>query len=104
MGVWEGSDWDNIETIQEKDGVYVYKFIKNGKPIWVVWNDNDGEKQVTISGVNSQSVKITEAVPNYDSGKDVKDYTTAFKTENKQIINNKLTIILNETPVFAEGN
>lgn len=24
--VLEGSDWDNIETIQEKDGVYIYKF------------------------------------------------------------------------------
>jgi len=102
--VLEGSDWDNIETIQEKDGVYVYKFVKNGQPIWVAWNDNTGEKQVTISGVSSSSVKITEAVPNYDSGKEVKDYAAAFKTETKQIINNKLTFTLGETPVFAEGN
>ena len=102
--VLEGSDWNNIETIQETGGVYVYKFTKNGKPIWVAWNDNAGEKQITISGVNSSSVKITESVPNYSSGKEVKDYATAFKTEIKQIINNKLTIILSETPVFEEGD
>ena len=101
--VLEGSDWNNIQTIQEQSGVYVYKFIKNGKPIWVAWNDNSAEKQVTISGVNSSSVKITEAVPNYETGKEVKNYDTAFKTETKNIINNKLTIILGETPVFAEG-
>ncbi|MBM2817769.1 MAG: hypothetical protein HW401_359 [Parcubacteria group bacterium] len=102
--VLEGSDWDNIETIQETGGMYVYKFIKNSQPVWVAWNDNAGEKQITISGINSSSVKITEAVPNYESGKEVKDYATAFKMETKQIINNKLTIILNETPVFVEGN
>jgi hypothetical protein len=102
--ILEGSDWDNIETIQETGGVYIYKFIRNGKPIWVAWNDNSAEKQVTISGVNSASVKITESVPNYSSGKEVKDYATAFKTEARQTINNKLTITLNETPVFAEGN
>ena len=102
--ILEGSDWDNIQTIQEKDGAYVYKFFKNGKPIWVAWNDNAGEKQITISGVNSSSAKITESVPNYGSGKEVKDYATAFKTEIKQIINNKLTIILSETPVFEEGD
>jgi hypothetical protein len=68
----------------------------------VAWNDNSAEKQVTISGVNSASVKITEAVPNYSSGKDVKDYNTAFKTETKQTVDNKLTINLNGTPVFIE--
>ena len=102
--VLEGSDWDNIETIQEKDGVYVYKFTKNNKPVWVAWNDNDSEKQVTISGINSSSVKTTEAVPNYESGQEVMNYNTAFKTEAKQVTNNKLVTTLNETPVFVEGN
>ena len=102
--VLEGSDWDNIETIQEKDGVYVYKFIKNGKPVWVAWNDNDSKKQVAIYGINSSSVKITEAVANYESGQEVKGYSTAFKTETRQVTDSKLTITLNESPVFVEGN
>ena len=103
-GVLEGSDWNNIETIQEKDGVYVYKFTKNGKPIWVAWNDNDSEKQVTISGINSSSVKTTEAVPNYSSGKEVKDYATAFKTETTTVESGKVTIKIKDIPVFAGGN
>ncbi|KKT18517.1 MAG: hypothetical protein UW04_C0065G0006 [Parcubacteria group bacterium GW2011_GWB1_43_8] len=99
--VLEGSDWDNIETIQEKDGVYVYKFIKNGKPIWVAWNDNDSEKQITISNVNSSSVKITEAVPNYSSGKEVKDYAAGFKTETARVEGGMATIKIKDIPVFV---
>jgi hypothetical protein len=86
---------DNLNTFLEK---------KNSKPIWVAWNDNSAEKQLTISGVNSSSAKITEAVPNYESGKEVKDYATAFKVETKPIVNNKLTLTLNEVPVFVEEN
>ena len=67
--VLDGSDWNNIQTIQEKDGIYVYKFTKNNKPIYVAWNDNTAEKTITISGITSNQVKITEAVPKYESGK-----------------------------------
>ena len=31
----EGCDWKNIATIQEQNGIYIYKFTKQGKPIWV---------------------------------------------------------------------
>src|SRR3989344_4844190 len=102
--ILEGSDWDNIQTIQEKDGDYVYKFTKNSQPIWVAWNDNAGEKQITISGVNSSSAKITESVPNYGSGKEVKDYATAFKTETTTVESGTATIKIKDIPVFAEGN
>ncbi|MEK7850017.1 MAG: glycosyl hydrolase, partial [Candidatus Omnitrophota bacterium] len=37
--VLEGSDWDNIQKIQESGGIYIYKFNKSGKNIWVAWND-----------------------------------------------------------------
>lgn len=100
--ILDGSDWNNIQTIQEKDGVYIYKFMKTGKPIWVTWNDNSGSKQVTISGISSGSVKTTEAVPKYESGKDVADYSTAFNTETKSVSNGKISITLGEKPVFAE--
>lgn len=100
--VLEGSDWNNIQTIQEQGGVYVYKFMKGGKPIWVAWNDNGAEKQITISGVNSSSVKITEAVPNYSSGKEVTSYNTAFKTETVGVENGKATIKIKDVPVFVE--
>ncbi|MFZ2970691.1 MAG: hypothetical protein WA063_06080, partial [Minisyncoccia bacterium] len=72
--VLEGSDWNNIQTIQEKDGIYIYKFTKNGKLIWVAWNDNSQEKQITISGISLSQIKITETVPKYETGKEVTDY------------------------------
>gem|GEM_PF-1545773 len=100
--VLEGSDWKNIATIQAQDGIYIYKFTKQGKPIWVAWNDNSQEKQVTISGINSSQVKITEAVPKYETGKEVKDYNTAFNAKTKSVINSKASLTLAESPVFIE--
>lgn len=101
--VLEGSDWDNIQTIQEKDGIYIYKFTKQGKPIWVAWNDNKEKKEIIISGISSSEVKVTEAVPKYESGKEVEDYNAAFKTETKEVINGKINLVMRETQLFIEG-
>ena len=101
--ILEGSDWNNIQIIQESNGIYIYKFTKNNKPIWVVWNDSSGEKQVTISGITSSQVKITEAIPKYESGKEVTDYNIAFNTETKTVSGGKATITLGDIPVFVEG-
>lgn len=98
----EGSDWDSIRTVQESDGVYSYKFVKDGKPVWVAWNDNNAEKQITISGIASAQVRITEAVPKYESGKEVTDYNTAFNAETKSVSGAKITIRLKNAPVFVE--
>ncbi|OGI17822.1 MAG: hypothetical protein A3J63_03425 [Candidatus Moranbacteria bacterium RIFCSPHIGHO2_02_FULL_40_12b] len=100
--VLEGSDWDNIEKIQESGGVYIYKFNNNGKNIWVAWNDNSGSQIITISGISSTQVKITEAIPKYESGKEVTNYNTAFNTETKSVSAGKITITLSGKPVFIE--
>lgn len=98
----EGSDWDNIQTIQGSDDVYIYKFKKGSKNIWVAWNDNSASKTITISGISSSQVKITEAVPKYETGKEVVDYSTAFNTETKTTSGGKITITLGDKPVFVE--
>lgn len=100
--VLDGSDWNNIQTIQGKDGIYIYKFIKQGKPIYVAWNDTGQEKQVTISGITLSQVQITEAVPKYESGKEVSDYSAAFITETKTVEASKITLTLKDKPVFVE--
>lgn len=100
--ILDGSDWDNIQTIQESDGIYMYKFVKNGKSIWVAWNDNSEEKQATFSGITSAQVKITEAIPKYASGKEVMAYGTAFKIQTKTVKDAQATITLNDIPVFVE--
>lgn len=109
--ILEGSDWNTIQTIQESGDVYIYKFIKSGKPIYVAWWDyfNDvtytpgKTKQATIINIQGNSVLITEAVPMFSSGKDVTDYSTAFKTETKSITGGQVTIVLGDSPVFVEG-
>ena len=102
----EGSDWDNIQTIQESDNVYIYKFMKNGDPVWVAWwdyfDDSGSSKIITIDVGDINSVKITEAVPKYETGQEVTDYSTAFNTETKTVSDGQVTITLGESPVFVE--
>lgn len=100
--ILEGSDWNNIQKIQESGGIYIYKFTNQGKPIWVAWNDNSASKTITISGISSVSAKITEAVSNKESGKEVASYDSAFNTETKSVSVGKVTIILKDKPVFVE--
>lgn len=100
--VLEGSDWNNIQTIQELNDIYIYKFNKNGRSIWVAWNDNANSQTVSLNVGDIQAVKITEAIPKYESGKDVTDYNTAFNAEIKNVINNQVSITLGDKPVFVE--
>jgi hypothetical protein len=100
--VLEGSDWNNIQTIEEENGIYIYKFTKQGKSIWVAWNDNSTQKQITITGINSSQMKITEAVPKYESGKYVTDYNTAFNIETKSAKDGEITLTLGKSPLFIQ--
>lgn len=98
----EGSEWDTIETITEKNDMYAYKFLRGGKTVWIAWNDSDSEKEVVIEDIGSQEVKITEAVANCDSGKEVKDRSTAFSTKTEGIKNGKIMLKIKDIPVFVE--
>ncbi|MBI5238710.1 MAG: hypothetical protein HY887_09885 [Deltaproteobacteria bacterium] len=100
--VLEGSGWDKIEAIQEKDGAYIYKFKKKSKSIWMAWNDGAASKTIIIETGDARQVKITKAVPRYESGKDVKDYSMAFDEEAKSTDKGKITITLGESPIFVE--
>jgi len=100
--VLEGSDWKNIATVQEQNGIYIYKFTKQGTPIWVAWNDSSVTRTITISGITSNRVRATEAVPKYESGKEVADYTTAFQTDTLVVTNGAAALTLGQRPVFIE--
>jgi len=100
--ILEGSDWKNIQKIQESDDIYIYKFTKNNKSIWVAWNDNPDQKQVTISNITSQQIKLTEAVPKYDSGSQVTDYNSAFNAATKTVTGGAVNIAVGISPVFVE--
>ena len=99
-----GSNFDQIEKISEvSNGLYVYKFIKDGKNIWVVWVDNStGSQSATITNIKSNNVKITEAASKYDTGIEITDYLTAFNTEIKQVDGGKIDLNISEIPVYIE--
>ncbi|HDZ77418.1 MAG TPA: hypothetical protein ENH41_04990, partial [Candidatus Omnitrophica bacterium] len=101
--ILEGSDWDNIETVQEEGDVYIYKLLKDGKPIYVAWNDSGIEKNITISDINTNAVKITEAVPHYALGIDVVNYDDAFSIGTNSVSNGQVDITLGDVPIFIEA-
>jgi hypothetical protein len=108
----EGSDWDNTQTIQESDNVYIYKFMKNGEPVWTAWwgyFDDPGyvpgdliEFELYVGDIDS--VLITQAVPDAENGNylDPDDYPYFFLTETKPVIDGIVTVVLGENPVFIE--
>lgn len=106
----ESSDWNSIETIQKSGSVYIFKFTKNNAPLYVAWWDYFDEpsfapgntKTISITGVQGNSVLVTETVPKFSSGKDVTDYATAFNTKTVSASNGTVTLTLKENPVFVE--
>jgi hypothetical protein len=88
-----GSDLNNVQTIQESRDLYLFKFIKNGKNIWVAWGDNG--KNVKISEINSKQVSITDAVSS-------KANPTNFNSETKLVNNGAITFDLSDAPVYVE--
>jgi hypothetical protein len=108
--VLEGSAWNTIQTVQESGDVYIYRFVRNGNPVYVAWWDyfNDPlyvpgkTKQVAIKGLQGKSLIITEALPRYSTGKEVTDYLTAFTKEMGTLTDGQVTLTLGDSPVYME--
>lgn len=99
--ILEGSAWNNIQTVQEKDGLYVYSFMKNKKQVWIAWND--GQAVSSKIRINAKKAAITTLVPETDSGKDIKKYEGAFKTSVVAVSDGLLSIDLDGVPVAIEA-
>lgn len=114
--ILEGSDWHNVSSIKEVQndayGVFLYRFTRNGKPVYVGWFDCFDEQKCSRMKIDLRAdlvfdrhvnaVKITEAVPKYETGKEVTDYRAAFNPVTKALDGGKTTITLKEIPVFVE--
>lgn len=92
----------SVETIQESNGIYVYKFNKQGKSIWIAWSENPGSKSVNIDVNSDESVRITEAVPKFETGNEVIDYNNAFRTVEELPKNREIILTLKDIPLFIE--
>ena len=103
VDVLDGSDWERTETIQAKDDIYIFKFIKNSTPIWVLWNDGKKTKLLKIQTPKGASqVKITEAIPKCKYGKSVSDYNNAFNEIRKKADNSNVEVMIGDIPLFIE--
>jgi len=93
----------SVEIIQDS-GNYVYKFTnkETSESTWVAWSDSSTDKTISLDVENYNSVKITEAVPKYETGQEVIDYNTAFNIEIKTASGGNITLTLGENPVFIE--
>ncbi len=97
-------DWKSIDEIQNNNGVYLFKFNNNNNSAWIAWNDNTDTTQITITNIASDSVKVTEVIPNTISGSNVnaQDYPNFFNTEIKNVSSGTVSIMLGTIPVFIE--
>jgi hypothetical protein len=105
--ILEGSDWNNIQTVQESEDVYIYKFMKQGKPVWVAWNDGKELKGLRIRlDRDTKAIKITEAVPKFESGKEVVNYKSAFREVMRRDFMEsyppQLMLEIGSVPVYVE--
>ncbi|MFH1281163.1 MAG: glycosyl hydrolase [Candidatus Omnitrophota bacterium] len=93
----EGTDWERVSVIQEKDGIFIYRFFKGDRQVWVAWNDAEEKKQVNISGIVSSKVSITEMVPRYTDN-------ISFKSETRGVRGAWVAVALTKNPVIIEEN
>lgn len=106
----EGSDWQNIQTIQQSDNTYIFKFTRNNTPLYVLWWDYFDEplysagdtKTVTIPSVSGTSALVTEMVPKFQAGNDVTNYATAFNSQTISISGGTASFTIAENPVIVE--
>ncbi|MBU0485066.1 MAG: hypothetical protein KKB30_11210 [Proteobacteria bacterium] len=91
-----------VETIQNSNGTYVYKFVKDSIPVYVAWSEN--EESLILTELSSNSVKITKAVPSYEFGDQVVDFNSAFASQTEDVSSGKITINLDANPIFIEEN
>ncbi len=105
----EGSAWDRVATLLDSDDLHLFRFDKNTGPVWVAWDDREIQcitapcgRQVTISGIDASSVRVTEAVPLFSTGREVTDYASAFHSWTVAVSGENAVIALGNGPVYVE--
>ncbi|MEO5359275.1 MAG: hypothetical protein H7843_02375 [Nitrospirota bacterium] len=101
----DGSDWKKTEVVMDSDGVFVCKFLKSGRRIWVVWSDDkNAAKTITLKLDPTSKVKITTSIPAKAlTGTQVRNYTSAFVPSAAATDESgDLTIKPDTAPVYIE--
>lgn len=64
--------------------------------------DNGEAKSFTLAGLAADKIIVTEAIPKYETGKEVANYDAAFNKQTIDVKNGNATIALGKSPVFIE--
>jgi len=109
----EGADWSTLTALHDGtdgDHLYLFRVLKDGRPIYIAWWDYFDEpdyspgdtKSITLTGLVGTAVTVTTVVPFADTGQEVTDYATAFTVTTYPISNGSATILLGEDPVLVD--
>src|SRR3989338_6028881 len=64
--------------------------------------DNGEANSFTLSGLAADKIIVTEAIPKYETGKEVANYNAAFNKQTIDVKNGNAEITLGKSPVFIE--
>ena len=107
-------DWSSMEIFQEDvDGVYLYRFLKQGQPVYIAWWDwfedpglTEKVVSLTLPQITTDSVLVTEAIPRAESGAEaevfLEHYPDQFATAAVSVSNDTVTFTIGQSPVFIE--
>lgn len=70
--------------------------------IGLCYAQEEKTKSFTLSGLTADKIIVTEAIPKYETGKEVRDYDTSFNKKTIDVKNGKAAITLGQSPVFIE--
>jgi hypothetical protein len=101
VDILDGADWAKTITLKkDRNGVFVFQFVKYGKPIWVMWNDSNTKAETVSIPAEIKTVAVIYAVPVAESGKDVRSYSSAFPRRYMEVMDGVLSVEIGTVPVF----
>lgn len=100
--VLDGCELRDTAAVRERGGVFVYKLARKGRAVWAAWSDLATARNITIPGVASRSVRITEAVPDVQFAENATGDGTRFRTEERPVANGAVVIHLERVPLLIE--
>jgi len=105
------ADWTQISSSVLSNHVYQYRFLRKGRPVYVLWYDSfngtAATKKVTLDATDVQTaqVKVTKAIPRFKAGAkaDQVPFEEVFKSWSLPVTDGKTVALeLKKDPVFVE--